>query len=258
MNTETTMNANHDRPLKRRAWMPAVPKAIKPAVEGYIDELPPYTTVSDLVENDPEVKKLIDEMNNLEWQKLLPAREKPHSLGPTPGIPQKVLAERNEYIVGLWLMGLSSATIHRSANAQAAVRGWSVIEHERSIKRIITDYYNAQRPSTKDAKAYQEGLKEATFAAQERLVEKMAIYVSKRPESSWKPFEYMAAMETIARVRQQLVENRNWNASRMNPLIALTQSTQLNVFEEGSQGIVTEPSPALKRITAYLREKVEE
>lgn len=86
----------------------------------------------------------------------------------------------------------------------------------------------------------------------------MAIYISKRAESSWKPFEKMAAMETVARVRQQMMENRNWNASRMNPLIALTQSTQLNIFEEGSQNLVTDQSPALQRVIAYLREKVEE
>lgn len=250
-------NANHDRPLKRNAWTTAIPPVIKDAIE-YSEQLPAYATISDLVENDPEVKKFIDEMNNLEGKELLPEREVTSVKGPPQGIPQKVLKERNEYIVGLSLMGLSSGTILRSSNTQAKIKGWWEIEHERSIKRIITEYYNAQKPSTKDAKAYQDGQKEASFAAQEKLIESMAVYISKRAESSWKPFEKMAAMETVARVRQQMMENRNWNASRMNPLIALTQSTQLNVFEEGSQTIITEPSAALQRITSYLRERVEE
>lgn len=114
-------NANHDRPLKRK--VATIPPVIKDAIE-YSEQLPAYTTISDLVENDPEVKKFIDDMNNLDGKTILPEREKPNPLGPTPGIPQKLLKERNEYIVSLSLMGLSSGTILRSSNTQAKSRGW--------------------------------------------------------------------------------------------------------------------------------------
>ena len=79
---------------------------------------------------------------------------------------------------------------------------------------------------------------EANFAAQERLIEDMALYIIKKPKDSWKPFEYMRAMEILFNMRQLMVENRGWNATKANPNTLLNQSTQLSIYEENSQSLI--------------------
>lgn len=223
-------------------------------------DLAPSVQITRQLESDPAMAKMILEMNDVESRATAGYITPEVSRWPKPGVPKPLLEERNEYIINLQLMGLSPSTIQRSVNTQARVKGWWEIENVRSIRRIIADYYNAQKPLAKDSKAFMDWMKEAAFAAQERMIEKLSVYISKKPESAWKPFEYWAIMDSLFRMKQQLIENRNWNASRMNPMISLTQSNQINIYEDNSQTLLvdSDKSPALKRILAQLQNEVED
>lgn len=176
-----------------------------------------------------------------------------------PPMTDAEVQERNEFIVSLYLMWLSTSSILKNTLAQWGIRWWYVPKDEWKIKRIISDYFRTQSPWVKDKQLFSDWLKEAAFARQEKLVEKVSDYVRKKKETDWKPFEMVSAHSELFRMMQQLVENRNWNASRANPmLLQINQSNQLNVYESNSEVLVDwTMSPALWRIKAYLEQSLE-
>lgn len=241
-----------DKPLKRKP-----PKD----EQRYSD-----TTVRKQVEETPEVQEAIAELvESLGDEDTFAPKEGGVTVGRKAGVPLALVEERNEYIIGLWMMGLSPATIRQNVNKMHGAKGWGELAHERSIRRIISEHYQKTKPSVKDQRQYEEGLKEAVFVQQEQLAEKMVTYVRDRekaipsnPSKEWKPFEFMAALGEIGRLRQSMIENRNWNASRMNPLIAVqNNSMQINVYEQNSLGVI-EHEEKRKEVIALIDRYLDE
>lgn len=100
-----------------------------------------------------------------------------------------------------------------------------------------------------------EGLKEAQFMVMQNMIEKAQRYLIEK-KKDWKPFEYMQTIETIFRMSQQMVENRNWNASRMNPLVQINQAnTQLNLYQQNNMALIEEPSSAMQTLRQKLKDE---
>lgn len=66
-------------------------------------------------------------------------------------------------------------------------------------------------------------------------------------------------IDIILRHNQQMIENRNWNYSRMNPLVQVNQSnTQLNVYDRAASknmsGFSAEMQPIIDLLDAALED----
>lgn len=187
--------------------------------------------------------------------------ESDKKVGATKGVSRDALERRNETIVNLFTMGLSARTILKQINKKCATEGWWTLEHEGSVNNIISKYFKKQRENMSSValREEEEAMKTAYFLQQEHLIEQMVLYVNNRPESSWKPFEKVAAMQAIGNVRQQMFENRNWNASRHNPLVVGLHTNQtLNVFQDGAIQLQEEwKSEALTQLLSSLKERFE-
>lgn len=72
-------------------------------------------------------------------------------------------------------------------------------------------------------------------------------------------FEQVQLATLISTVRQQIIENRNWNDSRKNPLVQATSSSfAVNVFEtSGEKMIVNGQSESIQTVLAHLKSKFE-
>jgi hypothetical protein len=53
------------------------------------------------------------------------------------------------------------------------------------------------------------------FAQQEHIIEKASVFISDK-DKKWTPFEYMSALKELYAMRQQLIENKNFNDSKRN------------------------------------------
>jgi hypothetical protein len=202
---------------------------------------PMATNVHAAIESLPEVQDALQkfeqqEGTNAPWSELV---EKTNG-GGTPGVPHSLLKERNLRIIELYQMGLMPETIRKHINSQERSRRWGMIAKAGSVARIVSEYYRSQHPPIQERKAYDEGLREAMFSSMELLIEKASLYMAKRNQrDDWKPFEYMAAMEVLSRMMQAMVDNRNWNASKMNPRIAIQQNiNHLAVFDKNAQAVI--------------------
>ena len=99
-------------------------------------------------------------------------------------------------------------------------------------------------------------MREAAYAQLEKIAEKMALYITNKPDKERKPFELMAASDSLGRLRQQIIENKNRNASRANPLIQFTQSNQLAVFNTNSPQVMADSAiDSLKSLISKHIEK---
>ena len=195
------------------------------------------------IEDTPEVQEAITSLVESTGEKVFDPKEEGSGKGPTPGVPVALMQKRNDYIIGLWMMGLAPSTIRQNVNKMHSSKGWGELAHERSIRRIISEHYQKMKPAVKDQRAYEEGLKEAVFDQQEKLAESIATKIRDRNKKGsdyqWKAFEEIAAIGELGRLRQSMIENRNWNASRMNPLIGVQlNSVQINVFEQNRVKVI--------------------
>lgn len=185
-------------------------------------------------------------------------------------IPKKILAQepnkkaatpnnqaRNEMILSFYLMWLSVDTIQKTINAKAIESGWEPILDVDNMYRLISKESKKRVPEW-NLKEHLEWLRQAAYARQEILIEKAAVFVSKMDSNKMKPFEYMTNIEKLFQMMQQAVENRNWNESRMNPLVAINNNfTQLNTFEDNKQQAIVlgMSDPALTALKNKLESK---
>jgi arylamine N-acetyltransferase len=102
-----------------------------------------------------------------------------------------------------------------------------------------------------EAKLFYYGLREASFARQERLIEKLAVMLIKKPKDEWAPKEYTHAALTLCMMYQTVINNRGWNLSkpsRPDPL--LSGETPADLFR--SLDPDEEKSPAWHRLMRAL------
>ena len=243
------MNTKTSKPLKR------TPKQARTGTKPR----KPYKTSLALrkeAEETIEVQKLL-KTELSEDEKVFVVNEKPK---PGRKASAPLLAKRNEFIVGLHVSGLTIRTIQRQVNLQATTKGWGMVHHERTIQRAIAKHFAKQLPSTQERQRYDDSLREAMFTQQEAILERLIINTKKKEKSKWKPFEEAAAMDTIFKMQQQIIENRNWNESKKNPNINLNlTNNNLSVFTDTAveRRESTLKNPALDRIKGFLSNKFE-
>ncbi len=124
----------------------------------------------------------------------------------------------------------------------------------RTINMVIAKHYASLRPSMQDMAEHDAGLRDAAYADIERLIEEGQAYIRERDKDAkdtyeiaadgtkkiikarnpWGRFEKMAAIDSVGRLQQMLMDNRNWNASKHNPTLVLQQNNTLNVFDSTS------------------------
>ena len=213
-----------------------------------LDDFKSNLTFKQKVEQTPEVQEIL---NKDLWEEIYRLVKAPTMHWPTPWVPHTILKKRNDYIVWLYGIWLSTQTIINNSNKRAEINGWGRIHTEKSIKRIISKYYNNQSPSTKNIKFHNEWMREATFAQQTLIMENMAIKIQNRKQ--WRPFEEIKAMEALYRMRQQMIENRNFNMSNRNYRMYTTPAEAYETNKEKSKNTFT--SPALDKLKKRLAEK---
>ena len=217
-------------------------------------------TVASAVESLPEVQDALQEFVAADDKSDSPAPPaKPLTGGRSLGVSQIKIDERNRRIVELTQMGLTPQTVLKHINSQAGAMGWGTITTIGTINRIVADFYINQTPPVRELRAHEQGLKEAMFNAIQRTIEKANLYIAKREaKNDWKPFEFMAAIETLARLQENLVNFKNWNASKMNPLIAVQQNnTYISVFDKNAEDVI-ENRKLLQPVIDLLDECLEE
>lgn len=175
--------------------------------------------------------------------------------GPAPGSTKETLADRNNYIVSLYAMGLSIRSIMNSVEKIAEARGWSPLRLEKSVQHIISQHYNNRKPEVEDMYEFKQGLREATMDQQETMIEKAIMFMKDKKQDSWKPFEYMDAMDKIYKWRQQLIDNKNWNESKMNNTVNVyNESTQILVYNRHDNVLRGKEDEALQEVITLLDE----
>ena len=122
------------------------------------------------------------------------------------------------------------------------------LDKPRSVITVVADYYRSNRASIKDMKDETDALREAALARQEEIVEKLSIHINNN-RSSMKNWEYVQAMAELFKMQQLLMENRNWNASRANPDIKMTQN---NIHIYQNTFVNQEKSPAMLKVMEAL------
>ena len=206
------------------------------------------------IENAPEVRSALSAMAE-------------NANGKTLAVPMTLEAkeERNKYIVGLAMLGLTTRTILDNVNSQSVARGWNALKSEGEVTRIVGKHYQAVRETSGMATAEMEmALKEAAYDSMQKTLEEMIMYVKKRSssrkkEDKWRAFEYMSALSEIAKLKQLLVENRNWNGSRTNPaLLQIQQNTlQMNVYERGASSLLeAKRTPEMQSLIDTLKKSI--
>ena len=133
-------------------------------------------------------------------------------------------------------------------NAMALKSIRPTLDKPRSVITVVADYYRSNRASIKDMKDETDALREAALARQEEIVEKLSIHINNN-RSSMKNWEYVQAMAELFKMQQLLMENRNWNASRANPDIKMTQN---NIHIYQNTFVNQEKSPAMLKVMEAL------
>lgn len=168
---------------------------------------------------------------------------------------------RIEHVISLHLMWISVKSILQQVNKLAPIKWWWVYTSEASIKTVISAHFkNYNNPVAWDLDDHLEWLKQSMFAQQEHILEKASLHINDK-EKKWTPFEYMAALKELYAMRQQLIENKNWNDSKKNINANVTNVTnQLNVFVDNSRRIALwqVTSTALTSLKDRLEQKFKE
>ena len=126
---------------------------------------------------------------------------------------------------------------------------------------MILDYFKKRRELLKgvDGRDNEKAFQDAMLDQQEKFLEKIVLtYNRLEKESKFKNnFEMIQMADLISRMRQQLIENKNWNESRKNPLVVAESNTfEVNLFESsGEKMIINGQSDAMRCVLAQLRSK---
>lgn len=145
-------------------------------------------------------------------------------------------AVRNEFILRYYAMGMTTQTIHEMVKAKAKEKGWREAS-ERWIRDIISSHYKKRRELFRgvDGKENEKAMQDAMLDQQEKFLEKLVINYNKNEKNGTfkNMFEQVQLADLIHRMRQQYIENRNWNESRKNPLVVAESNTfEVNLFEK--------------------------
>lgn len=175
--------------------------------------------------------------------------------------PKKALRElRNEHVIKWYGQGMTVRTITNMVNSHAIKKGWDEVS-ENQCHKIILDYFKKRRELLRgvDWKENEKAFQDAMLDQQEKFLEKIVLtYNRLEKEAKFKNlFEQIQMADLISRMRQQLIENKNWNESRKNPLVVAESNTfEVNLFESsGEKMIVNGQSDAMKGVLAQLRAK---
>lgn len=183
--------------------------------------------------------------------------------GRTAGVTLESIAERDNHIVDLHMMGLTVRTILKTINNTADARGWGKISSERSIHRIISNHFQSQKVSMKEQAGFEEGEKLSMYEIQKKMVEDLLMYVRERDKEhklgvrEWKPFEKGSTIDIAHKILQASIENKNYNASRMNPLLQITQNSELHMYDSSSEKLAEKKSEHLLGFLDALEKKLE-
>lgn len=169
-------------------------------------------------------------------------------------------AIRNEFILKYYSMGMTTQTITEMIKAKAAEKGWKAVE-ERTVRSVISNHYKKRRELFRgvDGKENEKAMQDAMLDQQEKFLEKLIISYNRheRDKTFKNMFDQIQMADLIHRMRQQYIENRNWNESRKNPLVVAESNTfEVNLFESsGEKMIVQGKSSAMENVLDHLRRK---
>lgn len=136
------------------------------------------------------------------------------NVGRSANVTLDRIQERKDFIVTLYLAGMTKQTILEQVNMISDLKQWGQLGSIRSIERTIAEHFNDNEVmSIEELRSYQAGLREAAFAQQENLIERASMHLLKKKD--WLPFEFVDAVYKIAKMRQQMIDNRGWNYSRL-------------------------------------------
>jgi triphosphoribosyl-dephospho-CoA synthetase len=103
-----------------------------------------------------------------------------------------------------------------------------------------------------DGRENEKAMQDATLEQQEKFLEKLIITYNKHEANKTfkNIFEQTQLADLIHRIRQQYIENKNWNESRKNPLVVAESNTfEVNLFESsGEKMIVNGQSQAMLQV----------
>lgn len=150
--------------------------------------------------------------------------------GKGKGVTYEDIVRRNEYIIDLSVKGLGIRSIWKMVNAKSEENGWGVLKNEGSISVIISKYYKSDR-RVKNLSEQDEGEQIAHYEKMSKLLEDAVLrFAQERKTMTSKDF--FRAVEVIGRLQQDMADNRNWNASKRNPLIEINQTANFLQLEE--------------------------
>jgi len=166
---------------------------------------------------------------------------------------------RNNYIVDLHAAGMTYNTIVSEIKRKAETKWWKPCE-ERQVKKVILEHYKLRRAVFKGADGSENDriLREAALAQQEQFLEKLIMVYNKHEKNNTfkNVFEQVQLADLISRSRQQLIENRNWNESRKNPLVVSESNTfEVNLYENSGNKMISGTSSAMQNVLEHLRSK---
>jgi hypothetical protein len=188
----------------------------------------------DIVKNSPEIQAKLAVLENA-----------PEFVGeskqvPTAGVwrttlSQETIKQRNEFIIGMFLLWVSRSSIYNNTNNKASV-GWRYPLKMEVIKKIVTKHFSRPSKTMLEEQKENLALKDAQFEVMQWVIERASKWARAKKDEQRKPFEFITTREKIFQMHQLMVENRNWNMSRMNPAISINNNT-LNMHVEGDMHV---------------------
>jgi hypothetical protein len=165
-------------------------------------------------------------------------------------VPIELVEARREYSVGLKLAGVSNATIVKQINNLASIKGWGRVSR-RTIDRDIANYFRKNKPLSNEDYDHLEQLRVAFLAQMELTLEKASLHMAKQSKT-WKPFEYMAGLESLHKMQMNYAELQNWNLGRQNINVNIQQNNINNIYDSGTADLENAKPEALEALVAFL------
>lgn len=156
---------------------------------------------------------------------------------------------------------MTTSTIMNMVNSKAKAKGWLEIKED-TVRAIISDHYKKRRELFRgvDGDENEKAMQDAMLDQQEKFLEKLVIsYNESEKNGAFKnTFEKIQMADLIHRMRQQYIENRNWNESRKNPLVIENNNTfEVNLFQNsGNKMIMNGKSSGMEDVISALKARL--
>lgn len=220
------------------------------------------TNFREMVKNDPAIQEKIKEYENLpDVPDSTDHPQTPDWVGRTT-LPKAILKKRNEYVVGLFMLGLSWTSILKNVNHNCASKGRYPVKMD-TVRRIVRKHYEKPELSVIEQRKENDALMEAQFERMQWVIEKAMKFANNKKDKDWKAFEFITTWEKIFQMSQTMVENRNWNASRANPMISIQNNElhvqwdmHVNTFQRGSTMMHLKKSAGYTKLLDKLNKKI--